>query len=330
MAMADPKAAVQKIADEIKEKADEAGLGKVDEFMGMLTEMKENAEKGPGDIMDKVKGAIEAFKQKMEDAMNDPSSLAPASIAACASWYGSAVVEKLKEIKAEIEKLFETLVKVIKDMSGPLKDLGKTMEDAMGGLKKTVTDMSGLPKMLQDVAGKVTGPNDVAKIDTGSMKKSLDTEGVSAPLDAISGLKDSMGPVADGVSGGIQSLTDFVQEAPDRIKGCFEVPQPMCCLTSCVMSQAPEAMTTMLDQVEQLRKFDLQPVVDMLKQLAEKLSGINVDSVKEPLNKFSTMAGEKVDALEKVVQGAKLAGGMGDMGKMAKGGKMPKMGKMFG
>merc|ERR1719361_970623 len=117
MAMADPKAAVQKIADEIKEKANEAGLDKADKFMGILTEMKEQAANGPGVIMAFVKAAIEAFKQTMQDAMDDPSSLAPASIAACAAWYGNAVEEKLKEIMAEVEKLFEKLVEVIKEMS---------------------------------------------------------------------------------------------------------------------------------------------------------------------------------------------------------------------
>jgi hypothetical protein len=326
MAMAYPKAAVQKIADEIKEKANEAGLDKADKFMGILTEMKEQAANGPGDIMDKVKAAIEAFKQKMQDAMDDPSSLAPASVAACAAWYGNAVVGKLKDIMAEVEKLFKQLVQVINDMTGPLTDLGKTVDDAVGGIKGTVEGMMKLPTMLGDIAGNVSGPGDVANIDTASMKKNLDTGGISAPLDAISKLKDSMVPVADGMSGGIESLTTFIQEAPSQIKGCFEVPSPMCCLTSCVMSQAPEAMTTMLDQIDQLSKFDLQPVVDMLKQLVERLSCIDVNTVKEPINKFAEMAGEKVDNLEKVVESAKLAGSMGDMAKMGKDGKMPKMG----
>jgi len=184
--------------------------------------------------------------------------------------------------------------------------------------------MTTLPTMLQDIAGKVTGPNDVANIDTKSMKNSLDTGGISAPLDSLNSLKDSMGPVAENVSGGITALATFVQDAPDKIKGCFQVPSPMCCLTGCVMNQAPEAMKTMLEQVEQLSKFDLQPVVDMLKQLAEKLSSIDVNTVKEPMEKFAQMAGEKVDSLDKVVQGAKMAGSM------PQAGKMPKMGKMFG
>jgi len=330
MAMPDPKVAVQKIADEIKEKANEAGLGKAEEFMGMLTEMKDQADKGPGEIMDKVKGAIEAFKQKMQDAMDGPSSLAPASIAACAAWYGNAVVEKLKEIMAEVEKLFEKLVEVIKEMSSSLKSLGETMEDATTQIKKTVTGMTGLPTMLQDIAGKVTGPNDVANIDTSSMKTSLDASGISAPLDALGGLKDSMEPIADTVSGGISTLTTFVQEAPERIKGCFQVPSPMCCLTGCVISQGPEAMKMMLDQVDQLGKLDLQPIVDMLKQLVERLSSIDVKLVKDPVDKFAKMAGEKVDSLDEVVKAAKMAGSVGDMAKVAKGGKMPKIGRMFG
>lgn len=278
--------------------------------------------------MDKVKGAIEEFKQKIQAGLDDPSSLAPAGLASCAAWYGNAVVAKLKEIMAEIEKLVQTLLKAITDTTQTLKGVGTSLTDAVTGVKGTVDGMMQVPAMLGDIAGKVAGPNDVAKIETKQMKSNLDTGGVTAPLNAITDLKGQLGPVADGLSGGVQSLTTFVQESPSKIRSCFEVPTPMCCLTSCLMSQAPEQMTAMLEQVDKLSKFNLDSVVNMVKELAEKLSNVDVNAVKDPLDKFSQMAGEKVADLDKVVA---MAGGMGDMAKMGKvGGKMPKMGKMFG
>ena len=62
-------------------------------------------------------------------------------------------------------------------------------------------------------------------------------------------------------------------------------------------------MTTMFNQVEQLSKFDLQPVLDMVKHLAKKLMPIDVESVKQPLETFAGSAMEGVDVLAKTAQG---------------------------
>merc|ERR1719464_1579546 len=139
--------------------------------------------------MDQVKSAIEGFKGTIQDAMNDPSSLAPSALAQCASWYGNAVVEKLKEIMAEVEKLFTAFVEVIANMTKPLKDVGETIEDARNKIQESVKGMTALPTMLQEIAGNVNGPKDVADIDTKSMKSSLDTAGISTPLDSVASLK---------------------------------------------------------------------------------------------------------------------------------------------
>lgn len=319
--MQDPKAAVNQIAEEIQKKADEAGLGKAGEFLDKLKEMKQQAEAGPGDIMDKIKSAIDDFKKKIQDAIDDPSSLAPPGIAACASWYGNAVVAKLKDIMKDVETLIGMLTGVISDMMEKFKGLGATLQDAPKQINTALEGMAGLPNTLKDIAGKVTGPGDVANIDTKSMKSSLDTSSIDEPLKSLGGLKDSMGSVAESVGKGAEDLEKFLQEAPSRVKGCFEVPNPMCCLTSCV---APDMLKKMLDHLEALSKLDLKPIVEKLKELVENLGKIDVDSIKKPMDDFSKAAGEQVEKLDKVVDGAKMAGGMGDM---AKKGKMPKIGK---
>jgi hypothetical protein len=82
------------------------------------------------------------------------------------------------------------------------------------------------------------------------------------------------------------------------------------------MSQAPAPMVNMMQQVDTLRGFDLKPLESMLKEMGDKVGNINVDAVKEPVNKFAGMAGEQVDALDKLVQGAKMAGGLGEVSGM--------------
>jgi len=315
MPTADPAAAVKEIANKIEEKVKESGLDGCEQFVGTLDTIKGKAKAGPGDLMDKVKGAIDDLKGKVKAAMDDPGSLAPGGggLAACASWYASAVIDKLKALMKEIEALFDKLVEVIKNMAGPFKSLGETMENAMDGINKTMSGLTALPKKVTELSNKVKGPEDLTNVDTGGMKKDLDTSGVDGPLSSLEGLKDSMGPMIDDVKKGIDSLSGFVTDAPQRIKESFQVPTPLCCMTSCAMSNAPPAMMTMMEQVEQLRSFDLDPVVKLLQEMHDKLANIDVAMVKDPMKKFSEMAGEQVDALDKVVSAAKMAAGIPDM-----------------
>jgi len=319
--MADPGAAVKGIADKLQEQVKESGLDVAEQFVGQLEALKEKAQAGPGDLMDKVKGAMDDFKKKVQDALDNPSSLAPGPLVACATWYGNAVVAKLKGLMEKVEELFKMLVKVIHDMAEPFKNLGDTMASAMEGIQGTLKGLTGLPNTVMALADTVKGPNDLKDVDTASMKNDLDTSGLSGPLDALSGLKDSMGEVVKKLADGVGNLTDFVGEAPDTIKTAFSVPKPLCCATPVIMKQAPAAFTNMMEQVDILKQFDMKPLLDMLKELADKLGNLDTEAVKAPVAKFAEMAGGQVDALDKLVSGAKMAGGIGEMGGLApKGG----------
>jgi len=307
--MTDPAAAVKAIADKMQADVQESGLDQASQFVDKLNEIKESAKSGPGDIMDRVKGVMQEFKDKLDAAMADPGSLVPGGMAACASWYGNAIVEKLKSIAASFEELFNKIKAAAGDMAGPFKDMGKTMGDAMEGISSTVKGLQNLPKELLRIADNCTGAKDVKDIDTGNMKKSLDVGGMSEPLDKLGGLKESFGPLIGSVKSGVDSVTDFIQEAPDKIKDAFSVPSPLCFMTSCAMNQAPAIMTEMLDKVKALADFDFEPVLTMLKSAEENMANLDTSKVSDPVNKFAEMATGQVDKLDKVVQGAKMAGG---------------------
>jgi len=320
MDMADPGSAVKKIADELQNQVKESGFDVAEQFVAQLDALKQKAQDGPGDIMDKVKGAMEEFQKKIQEAMDNPSSLAPGPLVACASWYGKAVVAKLKQLIDKVQELFQMLVKLIQDMAEPFKNLGDTMASAMEGITGTLNGLTQLPKTLTDLGDKVKGPDDLKDVDTASMKESLDTSGLSGPLESLGGLKDIMGGVMKALKEGIENLANFVSDAPDTIKNAFKVPAPLCCASSIVMSQAPAPMTSMMEKVDTLKGFDLKPLLDMLKELADKLGNLDTKAVEEPVKKFAEMAGQQVDALDGLVKGAKMAGGLGNVQDLAKSG----------
>merc|ERR550534_2378067 len=90
--------------------------------------------------MDMVKGKIEEFKNMMEQAMNNPASLAPSSggLVQCAAWYGNAVVEKLKALSQRVEDLVQLVADLVTQMVEPLKSLGDTLEQVIVALEKSL------------------------------------------------------------------------------------------------------------------------------------------------------------------------------------------------
>jgi len=314
---ADPAAAIKEISDKMKADAEESGMGAVDAFIDKLEDLKEKAQEGPGEMMEKIKGAVEGVKKTMSDAMENPSSLAPSSLAPVASWYGNEVVKKLKAISEEVEEIFKSMKELAESLATPFKEAAKTMKEAMAGLTQTVKGLSSLPGQLQGLADSVKGADDVKGINTDAMKKATDVSGITGPLDALVQLKSLFAPLIDLVTRAIGKLTDFVTSSPDKVRESFGVPAPCCCLTPVILSQAPDVMKTLLDGLENLSKLDFQPMTDMISSMADTLGNLDIDKVKGPLEKFAGSAQDSVGKLDNVVKAANMSSNpMGAVGGM--------------
>lgn len=319
MEMANPQDAIKKIADELKEKFDECGMGAVEKFGDKLDAIKDKAESGPKEVMEGLKGSFTGLVDKLQEALDEPASLAPESMAVCASWYGGSVVRQLKDLRSESEKQFAAAKKLGADIEKPMKDLKDVLGSAMKELEGTLKKLSKLPAEIQGLAGSVTGSEDVAKIDTAPMKKCTDTGGISKPLDSIVGLKDVLGDVVDMAKKAVSQIADFVKRAPDMVKSAFNIPTPLCFLTGALMSQAPPAMTSILEMIDKLKAVDTQGLLDMLEDIAETVMNLDVEKIKQPVESFAGEAKEKIGNLDKVVSGAKMASGGGGVMSKVKG-----------
>lgn len=304
-----PQDGLKKISDEMKQKFDEAGMNKVEEFMDTLDEVKGMAEKGPTKILDEMKGQFEKFKAKIQEFLDNPASLAPGSggLAACAAWYGGAVVEKIKVIGKDAEDMMGKLKEMGTQIMEPMKKLSEVLESAMSELEATIKQLGKLPKELSNMVSNISGPEDVAKLDVAPMKKCLDTSGISGPLDAMAGLKGPLKSAINAVKEGVENVMEFLENLPDKITACFDVPQPLCWLQSTLMSNAPPAMTQLLDMVKELKRIDLSPVQGMLGKVAGAICDMDPAQVTEPVKKFAASATGNIEDLEKLVTGAKAA-----------------------
>lgn len=309
----DPAIVMKAVADELEKAVKESGLDSCEAFVDKLEEVKETTKAGPGEIMEKVKVIVAEFKQTLEAVIDDPSSLTSGGglMAACATWYGTEVAKNLKALADESAELSDTIAQVAKDAGAPLKELGATMNDSVTGINKTIKGMTALPNEVSALADKVTGPQDLKDVDVAKMKECLDMSALTVPLDSLVALKDEIGPLIKSVKGGTEKIYAFVLSAPGQIESAFNVPTPFCFLTSCAKSQAPPAMKSLLEKVEALKAFDLDPVIQALQNAEASFQDLDVKKVSEPLEKFKAMAQEPIDKLDKCVSAAKMASGAG-------------------
>lgn len=309
MAMGGMKPAdqIKKVADDLKESAERNGVDAAEQLVDALEDVKEMAKKGPGDVVDKVKGMIKELMDKLSAAANDPSSIGGAGpVAACASWYGQQVCNKLKSLAEEIEEMVKGFGSI--DIKGQFKEVGDVMNDAMKGLNQIVKGLTKLPKDVMGFADAAKGGDDeIAKVDTAPMKKAVDVSGLSGPLDALSGLKGSLGPAIKGVKAALAKLEEFLMSAPDMVRNAFGVPQPLCFLTPMLMSNAPPLMAELLEKLDSLKSLDFAPFMKGLKKMADMIGDLDVAAVKGPIEKFAGEAKDKVGDLDKVVAAAKLS-----------------------
>lgn len=315
----DPKEVLDKVSKELKQKFDDCGMGEVEAFMGKLDKVGGMLEAGPAALLEKMNGLFNEFKKKIEAVMEDPKSLAPSgsSLANCASWYGKSVCKKLKVFTGDVDEIIETVKEFLKELEEPIKKLGETMSSVMEALGGSVAKLAKLPAEVTKLADEVGGPEDVAKIETDSMKKSLDVSGISSPLDSLGSLKEPLKAAVEAVKKGVQRILDFIKDAPGTVKKAFDVPYPCCGCQGCMLSQAPAALTQLNVMIDGLKDMDLNPVIEGFESVSSAICDLDPAKVTDPVNKFAEAAASHVDELDKVVQAAKLATGGGG-GLMAK------------
>jgi len=309
--MLNPLDAVKEVSEKLQEAGKSCGLDKVDGFIKAVEDIKTAAQKGPGDLMDKVVSAIEAFKHSVESALSNPAALANQGgpIAACGSWYAAEVVRKLKELMKDVEDIVSFVKKHAEELAKPLKSVAAVLEDALKALEGSAKAAASLPATVQHLAETVKSPADLGKVDMAPLKHAIDTSGLQAPLDKIIALKSELSGAVSSVGGLVSKMMEFLISAAEKVKDAFSVPQPLCFLTPMVLSQAPPLMQELIGKLDSAKGLDLKPFVDGLTKMAHTIEGVDVSAVKTPLEKFSKEAAGSIDKLDKAVSAAKASSG---------------------
>jgi len=300
--MENPVDIVKKVADELKELADKAGVGNVEKIIGELEEIKVKAKRGPGDALDKMTAGVNDLKGSIKNAMDNPVPEGGA-LSLCAEWYKKSIVSKLKALSDEADDIAQLVKSQSNEIGVVFQDLSSSMTEATDGLAETTMKLTGLPDEVTEISEEVKSLDDVKEIDTDSMEKSCDISDLDKPLDNIESLKKKLGPALDPLNACLEKLSVFKLDAPKKIKEAFEIPKPLCCFQTVVPT--PEPMQDMLDKLELLSKINVHHVVTNIKTTQKELEKADVGVVKEALGTFSEQAKEKIEVLSAAVSAAK-------------------------
>jgi len=298
--MQNPTDIVKKVADELKESADESGIGNIDKFLDELNNINEKAKNGPGDALDKAMACLDNLKDSMKNAMDNP---APGD-AICAMWYQEAIKSKLKALSDETENIAQSVKSQSTEIGLAFRDLSGTLTQATDGLATTTKNLTSLPNEVTAISESVSDAGDIVKIDTAHLEQACDISGIDKPLDEIASLKKKLGPtLADPVNESLENLAIFIFSAPDKIKEAFQIPKPLCCIQAVVPS--PQPMQDILDKIELLSAINVTPVTEIITKTQDSLEGADVEVVKRSIASFSVKAKAKIDDLSKAIDTAK-------------------------
>lgn len=301
----------------------------MDEFKSGLDEVKQLLEKGqnPAKIMEELHGEFDAFKQKLQASLEDPSSLVPAGgLVACGSMYEGQVSAQLNALHEEADEMLVKIREALADVTTPMQELGKTLASALAELDGSVTRLRTLPGEIHDISETVKSHADAAKIDVDPLRRRLDCSAVHQHLDSLVNLKAPLQKAIASAKTGIEDLVEYLQAVPGKVQSAFVAPPPFCFVQGMFGGQLPEAMKELLSMVQGMMKMDMELAQEVLGKVGNAIIDLDPRTVSEPIGKFAGSAKEHVDALDELVvkakrtsspsSGSKLMGPMRSLKKM--------------
>merc|ERR1719410_825756 len=169
--------------------------------------------------------------------------------------------------------------------------------------------MKNLPGEVSNVAEMADEREDSLKdADTKAMKKSLDSQEMSRSLEALQDCQPKLLDLVDPTRGNLEKVQAFLSEAHSKFKQTFEVPCPCCCMTPYVYDQPSRCLMELLENADRALEIDVQHFSDLLSGLKDDFHELDTSRISKPTKKFSALASERVDRLDKIVTGARPSG----------------------
>jgi hypothetical protein len=306
MSFSDVRKTVEEAAEALRSKQAECGLGGSSSVVDALTSVQDSvsAKDNFHQVQDGIEGII-VLQHTMETAIKDPSQLTPggACFAGCAKGYGDQVALKLNVVKDDALGLGQEFAGLKDVMESALDGIASSWGGLVPELHKQVRELMDLPEELLKIARKCEGGfDDIAKIDMGPIQRSLDISPLDGIATTIDSSKTSLTPAVTEVKDAVNKLRGFVMSAPKRVEESFQL---MSCIPAAAL--APPVYTTVMEELRQLKKIDLSPVVEVLEKIISAIQGFDVSKLLDPVKDFVDFAASHLDQVTAALEAAKSA-----------------------
>lgn len=297
---------VKDLADKLAEDFKESNLESAASIVDRIEQLKDMAVDGQVKQLGQMKDCMKEIMSILDSAPDKVDEFATGDMAVCSSWYAPKVENKLKDVTEE----FREIDKAMKDIKPEkFQELGRRMSKAMERITPTVRGMKSLPDDVGNVAEKADEREDSLKdADTKAMKKSLDTQEMTKSFSALEDCKPKLLDLVDPTQRNLEKVQTFLSEAHSKFKSAFEVPCPCCCMTRYVYDQPSRCLMELLENTDRALEVDLNPFNDLLSGLKDDFHDLDTSRISKPTKKFSALATERVDRLDKIVAGARPSG----------------------
>lgn len=297
---------VRDLADKLEEDFKESKLEDASGIVERIEKLKDMAVDGQVKPLQQLKDVMKNWREILDSAPDKSDELATGDMAVCSSWYAPKVEVKLKDLLDEFRDI-DSAVSQIK--AEKFQELGRRMSKAMDRITPTVYGMKRLPAEVNNVAEKADEREDTLKdADTKAMKKSLDSQDMNSSLSDLAGCQPKLLDLVEPTQMNLEKVQQFLQEAHSKFKQAFEVPCPCCCMTPYVYDQPSRCLMELLENADRALEIDLQPLQELLGGLKDFFYDLDTSRISKPTKKFSALASERVDRLDKIVAGARPSG----------------------
>jgi len=297
----EPHVALREIASQLQEDRSKCNLKKADQLVDKIEELKNNASSLSSQPLETMREIVCSWRDSMEYALKDCNlgRMATGDMALCSWWYNPKVEIKLKAFLEEFKEVEDALAAI---KLQPFRELGGKMAQAMNTITPTVKILHGLPDKLRDIADEANKNNVRPRADTESMKMSLKTD-VNQSLRDLERCQTRLPELVDRTKSNYRKLSEFFGEAEGRIRETFSVPCPCCCMSGYAMDQPHVAVIELSQHTEKAKTSldEFKQFADLLDGLQQTLIDLDVTKISAPVKKFSSLASQRLERLDKFV-----------------------------
>jgi len=328
-------AAVGEIAAQLHEDRSKSSLNHADQLVDKIEALKNKASSLPSKPFEEIRETVSSWRDAMDIALRDCNAglIATGDMALCARWWNPKVEPKLKALDEEFKKVESALTSIQLES---FRELGGRMAVALKIIKPTVKNLSCLPDRVGDIANSV-GKELTSESTTDSnhtscqsqksqestdrlrhllarLQHHLDCPGariikqaeINKSLHDLERCLAQLPVLVNMTQSSFRIVTDFFNEAADRIKDVFLVPSPCGCMSGYVMDQPHWAVWQLFKHTAKAQNdlSDFAQFGSLLHGLKLTLINLDVTKIGAPVKQFSLLASERLAQLDKAVDEA--------------------------